>query len=78
MVSLLTRKQIAEKMSRENCSFFVVCGGQCGPNRGKADIVNLTDCDQDVNRHLSNCKLSRIKLNETELILARAGLFDPV
>ena len=38
--------------------------------------VMLTKCKDDIRGHLSSCHLSWENIEEYELILARAGLFD--
>ena len=38
--------------------------------------VMLTKCKDDIRGHLSSCQLSWENIEEYELILARAGLFD--
>ena len=60
----------------EICSFSVVLSTKCGPNRGDHDTVFLRECCSDISSHLRSCHLSREKMTEVELILARAGLFD--
>ena len=59
-----------------NCSIHQVSGGHCGPNRGSDNLVFLNDCRHDMSIHLDKCLLSREKMGESDLILARAGIFD--
>ena len=58
------------------CSFFGIRGMSCGDDRGQKGVVNLRDCVEDVSVHLASCHLSKSGLNESQLILARSGLFD--
>ena len=41
-----------------------------------SDLTKLLDCKDDVTSHLSTYHLSKTRLSEYELILARTGLFD--
>jgi hypothetical protein len=59
----------------KNCLLFGLGSICCGENRGASNLVNLNECQQDVEVHLSSCHLSRSNLKEHELILLRAGLF---
>ena len=43
---------------------------------GNIGNVMLTKCTDDIRRHLFSCHLSRENMQEYELIIARAGLFD--
>ena len=40
-------------------------------------MISLIECVYDVSYHLKSCYLSRVKVTEYELILARAGNFHP-
>ena len=40
-------------------------------------MISLIECVDDVTYHLKSCHLSRVKVAEYELILARAGNFHP-
>ena len=40
-------------------------------------MISLIECVYDVTYHLKSCHLSRVKVTEYELILARAGNFHP-
>ena len=57
------------------CSFFGSGKVSCGESRGKFDVIPLIECVDDVTSHLKSCHLSRVKVAEYELILARAGTF---
>ena len=59
-----------------DCSFFGIRGIACGDDRGQKGVVNLKDCVEDVSVHLASCHLSKSCLSESQLILARSGLFD--
>ena len=48
----------------------------CGPSRGASGVVRLSECNDVVANHLISCHLSKEGLDEKELILARAGLFN--
>lgn len=48
----------------------------CGESRGMSSLTRLVDCEDDINVHLATYHLSREKLLEYQLILARTGLFD--
>ena len=50
--------------------------GSCGNSRGITELVRLGDCNDPVVNHLTSCHLSREKMTEHELILARAGVFE--
>ena len=50
--------------------------GECGSCRGDDQCYVLKDCKRDIQSHLTTYYLSNDKLEEYELILARAGLFD--
>ena len=59
------------------CSFFENGKINCGESRGKEQMIPLTECVSDVRNHLKSCRLSRAKVTEYELILARVGKFNP-
>ena len=59
-----------------HCSFFGIGSISCGEARGVSEVWKLSDCQVDISNHLASCGLSRSKLTESELILARAGLFN--
>ena len=59
------------------CSFLGNGKITCGESRGKGDVISLIECVDDVTYHLKSCHLSRVKVTEYELILARAGTFHP-
>ena len=50
--------------------------GTCGNSRGVTESVRLEDCNESITNHLNTCHLSRETLTESQLILARAGIFD--
>ena len=50
--------------------------GTCGNSRGVKESVRLEDCNESITNHLNTCQLSRETLTESQLILARAGIFD--
>lgn len=64
------------KMSSKLCSFQAIVKGDCGASRGLETLFLLRDCNDDIGGHLVNCHLSAEGLTETDLILARAGLFS--
>lgn len=64
------------KMSSKLCSFHAIVKGDCGASRGLETLFLLRDCNDDIGGHLVNCHLSAEGLTETDLILARAGLFS--
>jgi len=49
----------------------------CGESRGKVYVISLIQCGDDVTYHLKSCHLSRVKVTEHVLILARVGNFHP-
>ena len=49
----------------------------CGESRGKVEVISLIECVDYVIYHLKSCHISRVKVAEYELILARAGNFQP-
>ena len=63
-------------MSSELCSFHAIVKGNCGASRALETLCLLRDCNDDIGEHLVNCHLSTESLTETDLILARAGLFS--
>ena len=50
--------------------------GTCGNSRGVTESVRPEDCNESITNHLNTCHLSRETLTESQLILARAGIFD--
>ena len=58
------------------CSFSEKAGITCGECRGVKKIDNLLECLGDVKNHLGSCHLSKSNLNEYQLILVRAGIFN--
>ena len=62
-----------------SCAFWQY-KGSCGNSRGITKLVRLGDCNDNVMiviiNHLTSCHLSREKMTEHELILARAGVFE--
>ena len=57
------------------CSLFGNGKIACGEPRGKVEVISLIECMDDITQHLKSCHLSRVKVMEYELILARAGIF---
>ena len=55
------------------CSFFGNGKITCGESQGKVDVISLIECVDDVTYHLKSCHLSRVKVTEHKLILARGG-----
>ena len=58
------------------CSF--TGASECGAFRDVADCSQkLVNCKDDISHHLQSCHLSKLvgKIQENELILARAGMF---
>ena len=66
----------SSSISACKCSFFGIGKIECGESRGKEEFVLLSECNSDVSNHLRSCHLSRAKVTEYELILARAGIFN--
>ena len=58
------------------CSFSTRIKSECGSHCSSVENVMLTKCKDDIRGHLSSCHLSWENIEEYELILARAGLFD--
>ena len=58
------------------CCFHVIVKGDCGVSQGLETLCLLRDCNDDIGWHLVNCPLCTESLTETDLILARAGLFS--
>ena len=63
-------------MSSELCSLNGIAKSDCGASRGYEKSFPLNDCNEDVNAHPVSCHLSKERLTEKDLILARAGLFS--
>ena len=61
------------------CSFLGKGKTTCGESRGNVDAISLIECVDDVTYHLQSTlsHLSRVKVTEHELILARVGNFHP-
>ena len=58
-----------------SCSFREIVETECGPSRGVKGNVLVSECNDDITSHLASCHLSKCsKVNENELILARAGI----
>ena len=58
------------------CSFIGKGNIICLESRGKEDVIHLAECVAEVRNHLKSCHLSRTKVTEHELILARVGKFN--
>ena len=58
------------------CSFAGIANIACGSSRGKDKFFPLKKCVVEVKNHLRSCNLSRTKVTEYDLILARAGKFN--
>ena len=56
-----------------NCSFAGIANITCGSIK---TIFLLNKCVVQVKNHLRSCNLSRTKVTEYDLILARAGKFN--
>ena len=63
-------------MASARCSFYGKGERECGESRESSQFIRLVQCTSDVSSHLLNFHLSRKKISEHELILARAGIFD--
>ena len=58
------------------CSFAGIANITCGSSRSKDEFFPLNKCFLEVKNHLRSCNLSRTKVTESDLILARAGKFN--
>ena len=67
---------MARAVKPTSCSFIGKGKIICGESRGKQDVIPLVECVADVRNHLKSCHLSRTKVTEQELILARVGRFN--
>ena len=66
---------MAYSVVSSSCSFREIVETECGPSRGVEGNVLLSACMDDITLHLASCHLSKCsKVNENELILARAGI----
>lgn len=63
-------------MDFSHCSLKGVTKIACGNSRGLNELVKLSECKADVAQHLASCNLRNSGLEESELILTRAGYFD--
>ena len=63
-------------MSSELCSLNGIAKSDCGASRGYEKSFPQKDCIENVNVHPVSCHLSKERLTEKDLILARAGLFS--
>ena len=63
-------------MSSELCSLNGIAKSDCGASRGHEKSFPFKDCNENVNAHPVSCHLSKERLTEKDLILARAGLFS--
>ena len=59
------------------CSLAGIGNFACGESRGKNQLINVIECNEDIQNHLRSCHLARLNISERELILARAGHFNP-
>ena len=68
---------MASSSNNPNCSFYDKRGKACGYSSlsRESDYVLLRDCTTDITKHLANCHLPK-SLEEYEVILARAGIFQ--
>ena len=60
----------------EKCFLHDRSSSECGSDHGSSECISLLSCNEIVTGHLAQCHLLRESLNEYQLILARAGLFD--
>lgn len=64
----------------KSCSFQAIVGGQCGfdpKDRNKSTtFVSFTNCTRDIDEHIRYFSVTGVE-SETELILARASIFEP-
>ena len=67
---------MARAVKPTSCSFIGKGKIICGESRGKQDVIPLVECVADVRNHLKSCHLSRTKVTEQELVLARVGRFN--
>ena len=61
------------------CSFYSRCDGHCGPSKNNADDIlkrPITDCKRDISKHLRCYQIPLTIETESDLILARAGIFE--
>ena len=58
------------------CSFAGIANITCGSSRDKDSFFLLNKCVVQVKNPLRSCNLSRTKVTEYDLILARAGKFN--
>ncbi len=65
------------KLMEKNCSLAGLGNLACGESRGIQKIVRIGDCNEDIRNHLRSCHLTKLNINEGELILARSGHFHP-
>ena len=47
-----------------------------GVSRGISGLFCLSECNEDIQNHLASLHLSRSRLTERDVILARAGMFE--
>ena len=59
----------------QDCFFNSKDGKNFGSSRGLSGLVRLSECNDEVKHHLIRYHLSKEVLSESELILARTGLF---
>ena len=62
-----------------SCSFFGFGGIFCNKkdaNDSAYEIRKLLDCQDDISGHLAGCGLSKENINESKLLLLRAGRFE--
>lgn len=57
----------------KQCSLNAAAGTDCGSSRGLEDYIKLNSCIDDITTHLAKCHLSKERVSERDLILARAG-----
>ena len=49
---------------------------ECGVSRGISGLFCLSECNEDIQNHLASLHLSRSRLTERDVILARVGMFE--
>jgi hypothetical protein len=49
---------------------------KCGVSRGISGLFCLSECNEGNQNHLASPHLSRSRLTERDVILARAGMFE--
>lgn len=78
-INELSNPRVNKKLCQFEFEAMEVCffsDKNCGESRGLSSLFRLSECTDDIKRHLKTYHLSREDLVEYQLILARSGQFS--